>query len=128
MLGVLRFAVRLDDLAVHDDPGRLDGERPGVQVEQVAASARQLAAPHARGRLQHPQREEPVRLRLMQEGLELVDGPDLAALAGDAGRVRVADDVPLRPAPGRELLPGPVQHAMGVDDRLGLQAVGDLLA
>jgi hypothetical protein len=35
--------------------------------------------------------------------------------------VRVGDDAPFSPAPGREVLPGPVQHAMGVDDRLGLQ-------
>ena len=36
--------------------------------------------------------------------------------------MRVADDVPLGPSPDREVLPGPVKHAMGVDDRLRLQA------
>jgi len=51
----------------------------------------------------------------------LSDGPDLAALAWHARRVRVTDDVPLGPSPGREVLPGPVEHAMRIHHRLGLQ-------
>lgn len=58
VLSVLGLAVRLNHLAVDDDAGRADGEDSGVEVEQVSASARQLAAPHARGRFEHPQREE----------------------------------------------------------------------
>ena len=46
VLGVLGLAVRLDDLAF-DDTGHLDGERPGGHVEQIVASACQLAPPHA---------------------------------------------------------------------------------
>src|SRR6185437_10889474 len=53
---------------------------------------------------------------------KLCAGPDLPALTRHPGRVGVADDVPLGPSPDREVLPGPVKHAMGVDDRLGLQA------
>ena len=40
MLRVVGLAVRLNGLAVHHDTGGLDGERSGVQVEQIAASAR----------------------------------------------------------------------------------------
>ena len=36
--------------------------------------------------------------------------------------MRVVDDVAFGPAPGHDVLPGPVQHAVGVDDRLGFQA------
>ena len=49
MMSVLGLAVRLNDFAVHDNPRHFDGERPGVEVEQVTAHARQLAAAHARG-------------------------------------------------------------------------------
>ena len=122
VLSVLGLAVRLDHPAVHDDPRGFDGECSGVQVEQVTARARQLAAAHARGSFEHPQREEPVRPGTLQERLELSHGPDPAALARHAGRVRVADDVPLGPSPDREVFPGPMEHAVRVDDRLGLQA------
>ena len=122
VLSVLGLAVRLDHPAVHDDPRDLDRERSGVQVEQIPAGARQLAAAHARGGFEHPQREEPIRPGALQERLKLGDGPDLAALARHPGRVRVADDIPLGPSPGREVFPGPVEHAMRVHHRLGLQA------
>src|SRR5579883_1961347 len=103
-LDVLRV---IDHPAVDDDPRDLDRERPGLQVERTAASARQLAASHARGGFEYPEREEPVRACVLQERLELSDRPDLAALARDAGRARVADDVALGPAPGRGVFPGP---------------------
>jgi len=69
MLCVLRLTVRLDHLAVDHHAGRADRERSGVEVEQFPASARQFAAPHARGRFEYPQREEPVLARALQEGL-----------------------------------------------------------
>src|SRR3984957_10421387 len=59
---------------------------------------------------------------MLQERLKLGNSPDLAALARHPGRVRVADDIPLGPSPGREVLPGPVEHAMRVHHCLGLQA------
>src|SRR6266567_548 len=99
MLRVLGLAVRLDHLAIDDDPGYFDLERAAVEVEQVAVSARQFTAPHARGHLQDPQREEPVLACALQERLELVDRPDLATLTGNARRVGVGDDVALGPAP-----------------------------
>jgi hypothetical protein len=61
VLGVFGFAVVLDHPAIHDDPGYLDREGSGVQAEQVPADACQLAAPHARGSFEDPQREEPIR-------------------------------------------------------------------
>ena len=128
VLRVLGLAVRLDDPAVHHDAGGLDGERSGVQVEQITASTRQLAPPHARRGFKYPQREEPVRPSALQKGLELGDVPDLAALARDAGRMRVIDEIPFCPPPHREVLPGPVQHAVRVDDRLGLQAGRHLIS
>lgn len=83
VLRVLGLAVRLNDLAVHHDAGRVDGEHPGRQVEQITASARQLAASHARGGFEHPQREEPVRPGPLQKRLEL--GDKAAPLRGTAG-------------------------------------------
>jgi hypothetical protein len=47
MLSVLGLAVRLDYPPVDDDSRGLYSERSGLQVEQVTASARQFAAPHA---------------------------------------------------------------------------------
>ena len=47
VLSVLGLAVRFDHPAVHDDAGHLDRERARVEVEQIPARARQLAAPHA---------------------------------------------------------------------------------
>jgi hypothetical protein len=90
VLRVLRLAVRPDHLAVHDHPRDLDNKRAGGQVEEVTASARQFAASHARGGFEYPQRKESVGPRALQEGLELSDGPDFAAFAGDTGRVCVA--------------------------------------
>ena len=46
-LGVFGLAVRLDHLAVDHDPRHIECQLPGVQVEQLAASPRQFAAPHA---------------------------------------------------------------------------------
>jgi hypothetical protein len=53
LLSVLGLAVRLDHPAVHDDPGDVDRESSGVQIEQVPACTSQLAALHARGRFEH---------------------------------------------------------------------------
>jgi hypothetical protein len=47
VLRVLGLAIRLDDLAVDHNAGCLDSECSALQVEQVAASAGQLAPPHA---------------------------------------------------------------------------------
>jgi hypothetical protein len=69
VLCVLGLAVRLDHLAVDDYPRGFDFERSGVEVEQVAACARQLAAAHARCCFEDPQREEPVVARALQESL-----------------------------------------------------------
>jgi len=74
--------------------------------------AREFAAPDARGGFEHPQREEPVRPCALQESLKLGDGPDLAALARYAERMCVADDVPLRPSPHREVFLGPATWVM----------------
>jgi len=57
VLSVLGFAVRFDHLAVHDDPGYFDGERPGVQVEQV----RRVKAKPLRGRCASPDTAATVR-------------------------------------------------------------------
>jgi hypothetical protein len=122
VLSVFGLAIRLDDPAIYDDAGYLDRESPGVQVEQVTAGARQLAAPHARSGFEHPQGEEPVRPRALQESLKLSHRPDLAALARHPRKMCVTDDIPLGPSPYRKVLPGPVKHAVRVHNRLGLQA------
>ena len=122
VLSILGLAVRLDHSAVDNDARDLDRERSGVQVEQIPACTRQFAAPHSRGGFEYPQGEEPVRPGVPQERLKLSHGPDLPALAWHSGRVRVADDIPLGPSPGREVFPGPVEHAMRVHHCLGLQA------
>jgi len=57
---------------------------------------------------------------VLQEGLQLSDRPDLAALTGNARRVRVGDDVALDPALGLEVFPRAMKHPMRVDDRLWL--------
>src|SRR5262249_10490087 len=92
------------------------------QIEKITTSPSQLAAAHPRSGFQHPQREEPVRLRSLQKHTELSDGPHLAALPGQARWMGVADHVPLSPAPGHEVLPCPVQHAVRVNHRLRVQA------
>jgi hypothetical protein len=71
VLSVLGLAVRLDHPAVDNDPRSLYGERSGVQVKQVTPSARQLAAPHARGGFEYRQRKEPVRPCALQKSLKL---------------------------------------------------------
>src|SRR5262249_32941321 len=103
-------------------------ERPGTQIEQFSARAGQLTSPYAGSRFQHPQREEAISPGTAQEGLELGHCPHRAPLAGDAWRMRLVEDIPFHPAPGGEVLPGPMQHAMGIHDRLGLQARYQLLA
>src|SRR5271165_3569813 len=40
--------------------------------------------------------------------------------------MRVGHDVPLRPSPDRKVLPGSVEHAMRIHDRLGFQAGREL--